>query len=168
MAAKKTKIGNQKSKVGYRFTIQIDEEFSGEVAAQLLREAARAALKHQAAGSGALTIALSGDETLQTLNQQYLGHNYPTDVLSFPSDADDPDSGGRYFGDIAISFPRAVAQAQAGGHALEAELQLLTVHGVLHLLGHDHAEPAEKDRMWQAQSEILTILSSEIDGPANE
>lgn len=157
-----------KSKTAYTITVQIDEEFSGEVPAKLLREAAKAALQHQAAASGSLTVALSTDETLQTLNKQYLGHDYATDVLSFPSEADDPDSAGRYFGDIAVSFPRALAQAQAGGHAVEAELQLLTVHGVLHLLGHDHADPAEKDRMWAAQADILTQLAAGITGPANE
>jgi len=161
-------MATQKSKITYQVHVQIDEEFSGEVEAKLLREAARAALKHQAAGSGAVTIALSGDETLQALNKQYLSHDYATDVLSFPSQTDDPDTSGRYFGDIAISYPRALAQAQIGGHAVEAELQLLTVHGVLHLLGHDHAEAADKDRMWQAQAEILTLLSSEIRGPASE
>jgi len=51
---------------------------------------------------------------------------------------------------------------------VEAELQLLTVHGVLHLLGHDHDAPEVKDRMWAAQAEILTGLASELTGPADE
>jgi probable rRNA maturation factor len=155
-------------KSSYTVTVQIDEEFSGEVAPKLLREAARTALKQQAASAGSLTVVLSNDETLQGLNKQYLGHDYATDVLSFPSESDDPDEAGRYFGDIAISFPRALSQAQAGGHAVEAELQLLTVHGVLHLLGHDHDSPEDKDRMWAAQAEILTTLAAGISGPANE
>lgn len=163
-----TKSKTKQPKTSYTVTVQIDEEFSGEVPPKILRDAARAALQHQAAGAGSLTIALTGDDTLQTLNKQYLGHDYATDVLSFPSEADDPDAAGRYFGDIAISFPRASDQAQAGGHAVEAELQLLTVHGVLHLLGHDHAAPADKDRMWTAQAEILTSLAAGITGPANE
>jgi probable rRNA maturation factor len=57
-----------------------------------------------------------------------------------------------------ISAPRAQAQAEAAGHPLEAELQLLVVHGVLHLLGHDHARPEEKARMWKAQAEALESL----------
>lgn len=167
-AKPKAKAKTKQPKSAHTVTVQIDEEFAGEVPAKLLREAARAALKHQGAGAGSLTIALSNDETLQTLNKQYLGHDYATDVLSFPSESDDPDAEGRYFGDIAVSFPRAFAQAQTGGHAVEAELQLLVVHGVLHLLGHDHAEPDEKARMWQAQAEILTELAAGITGPANE
>jgi rRNA maturation RNase YbeY len=61
----------------------------------------------------------------------------------------------RYLGDIIISVQRAAAQAEARGHAVEAEVQLLVIHGVLHLLGHDHAEAEEKARMWAAQSEAL-------------
>lgn len=163
-----TRTKTKQPKTSYTITVQIDEEYSGEVPAKILRDAARAALQHQAAGAGSLTLALTGDEALQTLNKQYLGHDYPTDVLSFPSEADDPDVAGRYFGDIAISFPRALAQAQTGGHAVEAELQLLTVHGVLHLLGHDHATAGDKDQMWTAQAEILTSLAAGITAPANE
>jgi probable rRNA maturation factor len=55
-------------------------------------------------------------------------------------------------------MPRAQAQADAAGHLLEAEVQLLVVHGVLHLIGHDHAEAEEKARMWKAQAEILEKL----------
>ena len=82
----------------------------------------------------------------------------PTYLLSFPSDQIDPETCSRYLGDILISVERAAAQAAAAGHATEAEVQLLVVHGVLHLMGHDHAEPEEKSRMWQAQSEILVKL----------
>lgn len=150
---------------GYTVTVQIEEAYAGDVAPTLLREAARAALEHQHASPGSLSIAVSGDEALQALNRQFLGHDHPTDVLSFPSATDDPDAPGRYFGDIAISYARAYAQAQAGGHAVTAELQLLTVHGVLHLLGHDHATPQDKTLMWQAQAEILTKLRCEIIEP---
>jgi probable rRNA maturation factor len=148
--------------------VQIDEDFAGEIEPKLLREAAKAALGQQAAGTGSLTIVLSGDDTLQTLNRQYLDHDYATDVLSFPTQTDDPDTNGRYFGDIAISYPRALTQAQTGGHAVKAELQLLAVHGVLHLLGHDHATATDQAVMWQAQAEILTRLACVITGPANE
>ncbi|MBI3242385.1 MAG: rRNA maturation RNase YbeY [Chloroflexi bacterium] len=148
--------------------IQIDEAFSGDVAAKLLRDAARAALKHEGAASGSLSLAVSDDEALRNLNSQFLGHDYPTDVLSFPSDSDDPDDQGRYFGDVIISYPRAYAQAETGGHPVEAELQLLTVHGVLHLLGHDHADEKQKTVMWQAQAEILAGLGCEITEPYPE
>jgi probable rRNA maturation factor len=105
-----------------------------------------------------LTIVLADDAQLHALNRQFLGYDAPTDVLSFPQGETDPDSGRLYLGDIIISLERAAAQAAAGGHPVEAELQLLVVHGVLHLLGHDHAGPAEKDAMWALQAQTLAQL----------
>jgi probable rRNA maturation factor len=82
----------------------------------------------------------------------------PTDVLSFPASESDPETGTPYLGDILISIPRATIQAQVAGHAVEEEVQLLVVHGTLHLLGHDHAEAEEKARMWKAQAEVMSRL----------
>jgi probable rRNA maturation factor len=129
------------------------------VPSELLENAARAVLERQAApGDVDLAIVLTDDAQIHALNKEYLDVDAPTDVLSFPSDQTDPETGVRYLGDILISVPCAGRQAQAAGHALEAEVQLLVVHGMLHLLGHDHAEPDEKARMWQAQSEVMTLL----------
>ena len=128
-------------------------------AEQLLERAANAALEHQSHSlDSELSIILTTDARLQELNLNYLGIDAPTDVLSFPASETDPETGERYIGDILISVPRAQAQAEAAGHPLEAEVQLLVVHGVLHLLGHDHAEAEEKARMWKAQAEILERL----------
>jgi probable rRNA maturation factor len=128
---------------------------------ELLERAARAALEHQASRESLdseLTIVLTNDARLKELNRDYLGIDAPTDVLSFPASETDPETGARYIGDILISIARAQSQAKAAGHPLESEVQLLVVHGVLHLLGHDHAEAQEKARMWQAQTEILAQL----------
>lgn len=125
----------------------------------VLERAAHAALEHESESLDCeLSIVLSDDARLQELNREYLGIDAPTDVLSFPASETDPETGARYIGDILISIPRAQSQAAAAGHALESEVQLLVVHGVLHLLGHDHAEPAEKARMWKAQADILESL----------
>ncbi|HSL46860.1 MAG TPA: rRNA maturation RNase YbeY [Anaerolineales bacterium] len=122
----------------------------------LLKNAAKAALEHQSESLDAeLSIILTNDARLHELNLNYLGIDAPTDVLSFPASETDPETGARYIGDILISMPRAESQAEAAGHSLEAEVQLLVVHGVLHLLGHDHADMEEKARMWKAQAEIL-------------
>ena len=137
--------------------IQSDFPFPKE----LLERAARAALEHQAAGESLdseLTIVLTNDARLKELKRDYLGIDAPTDVLSFPASETDPETGARYIGDILISIARAQSQATAAGHSLESEVQLLVVHGVLHLLGHDHADAQEKARMWQAQAEILAQL----------
>jgi probable rRNA maturation factor len=110
----------------------------------------------------ALSVQVTGDETLQRLNREYLGIDAPTDVLSFPVPFDDPESGSHYLGDILISLPTAARQADSGGHPVEEEVKLLLVHGILHLLGHDHAKPEEKAAMWHKQDEILAALGINI------
>lgn len=131
---------------------------------KLLERAAKAALEHQSASPDSdLTVVLTDDARIQELNRDYLGIDAPTDVLSFPaSETDgseiDPETGSPYLGDILISLPYAARSAAKAGHPLEAEVQLLVVHGVLHLLGHDHAKVREKARMWKAQAEILESL----------
>jgi probable rRNA maturation factor len=140
--------------------IKSNKDFS----ASLFERAAQATLKHQKESPDVdLSIVLADDARLHELNRDYLGVDAPTDVLSFPaSETDgseiDPETGARYIGDIIISVPYAARGAAKAGHPLEAELQLLVVHGVLHLLGHDHAKPREKAKMWKAQAEILESL----------
>jgi probable rRNA maturation factor len=91
-----------------------------------------------------LAVRLSGDRELRRLNRRYLGEDHATDVLSFPTG--DP-AGGPHLGDIVISWPAVRRQAEEFGHSSEDELCLLAVHGFLHLLGWDHAEPAEEREM---------------------
>ena len=125
----------------------------------LLERAARFTLDLEPDSAEAdITIVLTDDAQLCELNREYLAVDGPTDVLSFPADESDPETGATYLGDILISIPRAAQQAQATGHPLEAEVQLLVVHGVLHLLGHDHAEAEEKTRMWAEQEKVLERL----------
>jgi probable rRNA maturation factor len=137
--------------------INIESEFS--IPHNLLERAAQSVLEHESESMDSdLSIVLTDNARLHELNLNYLGVDAPTDVLSFPASETDPETGARYLGDILISIPRAQEQADAAGHALESEVQLLIVHGMLHLLGYDHAAPDEKERMWQAQSEILKSL----------
>ena len=105
-----------------------------------------------------LSLMLTGDDEIQQLNRKYLGNDAPTDVLSFSMDFDNPESGALYLGDIVISLPAAARQAEAGGHPLMEEVKLLAVHGILHLLGHDHGDQDEKAAMWQLQDQILRAL----------
>lgn len=124
-----------------------------------LENAAIVALEHtNTPGTSELSIVITDDSQLQALSRQFLGIDSPTDVLSFPAEERDPDTGRAYLGDILISLPRAQAQAEAAGHSLEAELCLLTVHGILHLIGHDHAEEGQKAIMWSLQAQILEKL----------
>ncbi len=138
--------------------ITIDADPGQTFPPEILERAARAALSFSGASDGDLTIMLTDDARIQALNREFLGHDAPTDVLSFPADEPDPETDRRYLGDIVLSLPRAAEQAGERGHSLEAEVQLLVVHGVLHLLGHDHADEAEKASMWAAQAAILETL----------
>lgn len=129
-----------------------------------LAEAARETLSQEAVADGAsLTILLTDDDYLQRLNLQYRGVDSATDVLSFPSEEEmsEVEELALYLGDIAISVDFAQRQAAAQGHELTAELQLLAVHGVLHLIGYDHADMEEKAAMWASQSTVLKKLGLE-------
>ena len=151
----------------YQINLKIEPDFRKWAPAPVLRAAARAALNHQSAPAPAeLSVRITGDDDLRDLNREFLGQDEVTDVLSFPSELTEPDTGRRYYGDIAISYPAARRQARQAGHPVRAELQLLVVHGVLHLLGHDHARPEQKAQMWAAQAAILTKLKAGITGPA--
>jgi probable rRNA maturation factor len=146
--------------------IQVRDPKSDLTLASLVHNTAQAALLHEGQPESAdLTIVLSDDDEIQALNRQFREVDAPTDVLSFPSDEMDPESGAQYLGDIIISVPRAASQAAEGNHPLSAELQLLTVHGVLHLLGYDHAEEGGKAEMWTVQAEILKGLGSPLQFP---
>lgn len=136
---------------------------------RMVIKAAETALKNQGVSLQTdLSVVITGDQKLKTLNTQFRGEAHATDVLSFPSGEFSDGKGRSYLGDVIISLPRARAQAKAVGHNLHEELQLLTVHGVLHLLGHDHGSVQEKVRMWAAQDEILNKLGVFIHGPAAE
>ena len=129
----------------------------------LLQKAAVETLRQaDAPAESGLGIVITDDSQLQKLNREYLGIDAPTDVLSFPADETDPDTGELYLGDILISYPRALAQSESGGHSLQDELQLLVVHGALHLLGYDHVEEPASAKMWITQAEILKTLGSPI------
>lgn len=144
-------------------TYQVDIQTEFEIPDQLKKDlelAISLTLFRQEIPTGALTLLLTNDARMQQLNQSFRGADTTTDVLSFP--AGDPLPGMSklipYLGDIAISLSVAKNQAETSGHTLVAELQLLAVHGVLHLLGYDHLTPCDKARMWSIQSEILTRL----------
>jgi len=111
-------------------------------------------LQAEVARGRAFDCLIAGDAELRKLNREYRGQDHTTDVLSFPSRV-----GLLAFpaclGDIAISLPRARAQARAFGHAPEQEIQILMLHGVLHLLGMNHetdrGRMARAEKRWRAR-----------------
>jgi probable rRNA maturation factor len=137
-----------------------------------LREAAFKTLKHENAPRHTeLTLAITGDDEIRALNHKHRGMDAPTDVLSFGERLGGDAASTRfvaapgeptYLGDVVISYPRAKEQAASAGHPVANEMLLLVVHGVLHLLGHDHVAPGEKRKMWAAQAEILQELGVQV------
>lgn len=102
-----------------------------------------------------LSVLLVGDRRMRRLNRRYRGRDYPTDVLAFPMrEAEGPAS--PLLGDVVISLPQAIRQAEGDGHSLDHELATLLIHGTLHLLGHDHERGGrEAERMRRKERAIM-------------
>ena len=95
-------------------------------------------LRDRVARGREFVCLITGDTELQRLNRQFLGKDYPTDVLSFPAATDAHTDAAVPLGEIAISADRAADQARAFGHSVDDEIRILMLHGILHLLGMDH------------------------------
>ncbi|MCU1690244.1 MAG: hypothetical protein JWN20_2172 [Jatrophihabitantaceae bacterium] len=108
-----------------------------------------------------LSILVLDETAMASLHEQWMDLPGPTDVMSFPQDAldDAPGVGGPHgpalLGDVVLCPTVAAAQAAEAGHSMDSEMFLLTVHGILHLLGYDHGEPAEEKEMFELQASIL-------------
>jgi probable rRNA maturation factor len=113
-----------------------------------------------------LAIVLVDEAAMEQLHLQWMGEPGPTDVLSFPMDELRPGRDGEtsaegILGDIVLCPTVAAAQAETAGHSVMAELSMLTIHGLLHLLGYDHAEPDEEKEMFGLQADILRKYSDQ-------
>jgi len=106
-----------------------------------------------------VALLLVDEDTIAGLNQQHLGHEGPTDVLAFPIDepGESPLAGPAILGDVVICPAVAQRQARERGVTEHSELQLLTVHGLLHLLGMDHAEPDDEREMFALTERLLAL-----------
>ncbi len=113
-----------------------------------------------------LAITLVDEPAMETLHVQWMDLPGPTDVMSFPMDELRPGPQGStsepgLLGDVVLCPTVAATQAAQAGHATEEELLLLTTHGILHLLGYDHAEPEEEKEMFELQRQLLlTFLAT--------
>lgn len=144
---------------GFEVEVQMAETAVYDQYTEKVKTAVITTLHQQSiAPPAAATVVLTDDATVRQLNRDYRATDAPTDVLSFPAGDSMPGMEALYLGDIIISVPFAVQQAVASGHSPIAELQLLAVHGTLHLLGHDHVDEDEKERMWAVQTAVLTTL----------
>jgi probable rRNA maturation factor len=115
-----------------------------------------------------LSVLLVDERTMTELHERWMGEPGPTDVLAFPMDelrpphlgghrAGEPEPGGDpgLLGDVVLCPQVAGEQAAKAGHSAQEELELLCVHGILHLLGYDHAEPEEHATMFGTQDQLL-------------
>ena len=127
--------------------ILVDDRQSMPVDTEGLVALAREALAGEEAADSELSVSFVTEDEMADLHLRYMGEQGPTDVLSFPQD-DDALEGPRLLGDVVIA-PSVAARNNPGDPA--AELRLLLVHGILHLLGHDHDDEAERAAMWARQ-----------------
>jgi probable rRNA maturation factor len=142
-------------------SIDVNNESGTPVDERALAEVARHALDRLRIHPLAeLSVLLVDEPAMTRLHVQWMDEPGPTDVLSFPMDelrptADDDEPVEGLLGDVVLCPTVAQRQAETAGHTMQDELELLCVHGVLHLLGYDHAEPAEEQEMFGLQRRLL-------------
>ncbi|WP_298329381.1 rRNA maturation RNase YbeY [Haloactinopolyspora sp.] len=143
-------------------TIEVNNESPVDVDVKALSDLARFVLDNQRIHPLAeLAILLVDTTTMEELHVQWMDEPGPTDVLSFPMDElrptpDDAEPEPGLLGDVVLCPEVAATQARAAGHSTADELHLLTTHGILHLLGYDHAEPEEEKTMFGLQKSLLS------------
>ena len=128
--------------------IALDDRQSDAVDLEGLMTLARATLLGEGIADAELSISLVTEDEIAGLHERYLHEAGPTDVLSFPLDEEAGEDGLRQLGDVVIA-PAVAARNNPDDPA--AELRLLLVHGILHLLGHDHMDDADRAEMWARQ-----------------
>ena len=110
------------------------------------------------------SLRLTNNQGIRSLNRDYRGIDQATDVLSFPIGFDDPETGSFYLGDIIISLTMANKQAAQSNTTLQAELEMLMVHGILHLCGYDHDTVENYAAMSNLQDDILQSVQNPLTG----
>lgn len=144
-------------------SIEVSNESGIDVSEEELISVARFVIRKMNVNPAAeLSMVLLDTAAMADLHMRWMDLPGPTDVMSFPMDElepggrpDAPEPGPSMLGDIVLCPQFAADQAKAAGHSLGQELALLTVHGVLHLLGYDHAEPDEEKEMFALQRQLL-------------
>jgi probable rRNA maturation factor len=141
---------------GYVILVSIDGAFASAVGGERLGALARRTLESEGAEACELSVTVTDDETLRRLNRDYAGEDAVTDVLSFSQREGEEFASAPGatppLGEVIISYPQALRQAE---REVQEEVDRLLVHGVLHLLGYDHAEPAEESAMREREAAVL-------------
>lgn len=144
--------------------VSIEPRFGKHVAADWLAAIVRLTLEMEKAGACQVGLVITGDEQIRALNRDYAGEDHATDVLSFSLREGEPfvapDEVSR-LGEIVVSYETAMRQANEGSHEVDEEIAHLLVHGVLHLLGFDHANVEDETKMRARERRVLGELSIE-------
>jgi probable rRNA maturation factor len=127
-----------------------------------IREVARTVLEGEAIKDYEISLAFVDNATIHRLNKQFLDHDEPTDVLSFPLG----EGAGKVSGELVVSVEVAQASAQEAGHDVQAELALYVIHGLLHLCGYDDHELGDISAMRQRERHYLQLLGLPDIAPA--
>ena len=150
--------------------VLIEEGVEAYLEVSWLQGIAGQVLVAQGVSSGAeLGVVIASQERVQQLNRDYLGRDEPTDVLAFsllpeqPAGGDltpfvQPPDGALHLGEVIISYPQAVAQAEEQEHSIKREIAILIIHGVLHLLGYADEKPELERKMRAREQEILSRI----------
>ncbi|MBA3532309.1 MAG: rRNA maturation RNase YbeY [Ardenticatenales bacterium] len=143
-----------------RIQIQVDPRWVEQVNLSRLEQAIQAVFGEiEGLGNPALSLVIVGDEEMIRLHETYRGEAGSTDVLTFPYEEEEEiEEMADYLGDILVCYEQAARQAEEEGHSVHEELELLAVHGTLHLLGYDDETPEEKQEMWEQQRTIMGKL----------
>lgn len=155
--------------------VLVDPDFAQYVEVSWLQSIAQQVLSAEGASANTeMGLVIASQQRIQELNQKYLGRDEPTDVLAFymipPAEESGsdlppfvaPPDGMLHLGEVIISYPQAVIQAEEQHHSVRKELAILTIHGVLHLLGYDHAEPGQQRQMSAREAEILSSVQGKL------
>lgn len=161
-------------------SVDINNESGAEVDTGALRELAQYVIGQMEVHPLAdLSVLLVDEAHMTSLHEKWMDEPGPTDVLSFPMDElrphsiagpnrsrgrDEDESEPVLLGDVVLCPQVAAAQARQHGHSAQAEIELLVVHGILHLLGYDHAEPDEEAEMFGLQGELLRDYRDQAPG----
>jgi probable rRNA maturation factor len=147
-------------------SVELTNESGVELEEETLQQITQHAMAHlRVHAHSDVALVLVDEAAMEELNVQWMGESGPTDVLSFPMDELRPglegeDQSEGILGDIVLCPSVAQVQADTAGHSLMTELRMLTVHGLLHLVGFDHAEPDEEKEMFGLQAEILALFDA--------
>ena len=151
----------------------VDEDLEGYLEVSWLESVAEKVLVAQGVGSRAeLGLVVAGQEKVRQLNLSYLEKDEPTDVLAFSMLPEQPEGdlapfvappdGIQHLGEVIISYPQAVIQAEEHQHSIKREIAILIIHGVLHLLGYEHDKPELEREMRAIEAEMLSYIEGEL------